>query len=104
MMVSDLVDANGCWRLDILSTWLPSNIINKLHAIMPPRMDNHDDQRAWSGTPTGTFSIASAYMMLCRFNDDERHADWQLIWKIKIPERVRCFVWLIRHDRLITNY
>jgi hypothetical protein len=43
-------------------------------------------------------------MMLCRFNDDERHAEWLHISKIKVPEQVRCFVWLIRHDRLITNY
>jgi hypothetical protein len=30
--------------------------------------------------------------------------EWLRIWKLKVPERIRSFIWLVRHDRLITNY
>jgi hypothetical protein len=30
-----------------------SNIIGKLHAIMPPINDSNDDTMAWSGTSNG---------------------------------------------------
>ncbi|KAK2422059.1 Polynucleotidyl transferase, ribonuclease H superfamily protein [Trifolium repens] len=104
LMVKDLVNDNGFWKLDILSSWLPQNIISKLFAIVPPNNDSEIDRRAWSGSPDGNFTIASAYTLLCRFNDEARDAMWLHIWRLKVPERVRSFVWLVRHDRLLTNY
>ncbi|PNX81608.1 ribonuclease H [Trifolium pratense] len=104
MMVNDLVDTNGGWRFDLLIPWLPSNIISKFHAIMAPSSDSNEDMMAWSGTANGEFSIASAYTLLCRFNDDAWEADWLQIWRLRVPERIRTFIWIIRHDRLLTNY
>ncbi|GAU11214.1 hypothetical protein TSUD_342040 [Trifolium subterraneum] len=46
-LVTDLVDDNGHWKLDLLTPWLPTNIITKLFAVMPPNNSYHDDQRAW---------------------------------------------------------
>jgi hypothetical protein len=28
---------------------------------------------------------------------------WLQIWRLKVPERVKSFVWLVKHDRLLTN-
>jgi hypothetical protein len=66
MKVHDLVDSSGSWKLDILSDWLPPNIINKLFAIVPPNNTTTADKRAWRGTKDGNFSIASAYTLLCK--------------------------------------
>jgi hypothetical protein len=104
MMVKDLVDDNGCWKFDLLNTWLPHNIISKLYAILPPPSDGDIDRRVWSGTDNGQFSIASAYNLLCSLGDHNREMGWVRIWKLKVPERIRSFIWLVRHDRLITNY
>ncbi|PNY01766.1 ribonuclease H [Trifolium pratense] len=30
--------------------------------------------------------------------------DWDKVWKIEVPERIPSFVWLIKHDRLLTRY
>jgi hypothetical protein len=77
LMVKDLVNDNGFWKLDILSSWLPQNIISKLFAIVPPNNDSEIDRRAWSGSPDGNFTIASAYTLLCRFNDEGMRREMQ---------------------------
>ncbi|GAU34558.1 hypothetical protein TSUD_219420 [Trifolium subterraneum] len=102
--VKDLVDNNGFWKLDILRTWLPQNITSKLFSIVPPKNNSAPDLRAWSGSTDGNFNIASAYTLLCHFNDEERDEGWLNIWRLQVPERVRSFIWLVRHNRLITNY
>ncbi|PNY05394.1 ribonuclease H [Trifolium pratense] len=102
--VKDLVDDSGVWKLDTLTSWLPHNIISKLFAIVPPNNASAADMRAWRGTMDGNFSIASAYTMLCNLNDDEWDVVWRRIWRLQVLERVRSFIWLVRHDRLITNY
>lgn len=33
----------------------------------------------------------------------EVNHDWKVIWHLKVPERVKSFVWLMKHDRLLTN-
>ncbi|PNY08933.1 ribonuclease H [Trifolium pratense] len=104
MMVKDLIDVNGGWRFELLLPWLPNNLINKLHAIMPPSNDSNDDKVAWSGTSDGDFSIASAYTLLCQFSDEAWETDWLRIWMLRVPERIKTFIWLIRQDSLLTNY
>jgi len=88
MMVCDLVDEQGCWNIDMLNTWLPNTIISKLYAVIPPNNGSDKDRRVWSGTDNGCFSIASAYMLLCRFNDDSWDTTWMRIWRLKVPERI----------------
>ncbi|KAI5395469.1 hypothetical protein KIW84_061876 [Lathyrus oleraceus] len=29
--------------------------------------------------------------------------DWKIIWRLKVPEVIKTFVWLLKHDRLLTN-
>ncbi|GAU50328.1 hypothetical protein TSUD_290640 [Trifolium subterraneum] len=104
LMVKDLVDDNGCWNFDLLRTWLPHNIISKMYALLPPQNDGDTDRRVCSGTDNGQFSIASAYKLVCNFSDNSREMEWLRIWKLKVPERITSFIWLVRHDRLLTNY
>jgi hypothetical protein len=51
----------------------------------------------------GIFSIAEMYHALCDFDIEGTGVVWQHIWKLKVPERVRAFIWLIKHGRLLTN-
>ena len=103
MMVKDLVDVYGCLNIGVLNSWLPTNIISKLHAVNPPSSGIEMDRRTWCGFADGRFAISSAYTMLCKFNDDSSDPTWLRIWSLKIPERIRSFIWLVRHDRLITS-
>lgn len=47
--------------------------------------------------------MSSAYQMLQGFYDREGSAQWKIIWKLAVPEWIRCFSWQISHGRLMTN-
>ena len=55
----------------------------------------------WKWTTQETFSTASAYKVLhnrgvgCPFN--------QVIWKLKVPLKVRVFLWITSQDKLLTQ-
>lgn len=48
--------------------------------------------------------MAALYQELGGFQNNIAESNWCMIWKLAVPERVRCFMWLMRHERLLTNY
>ncbi|CAN1128972.1 Putative ribonuclease H protein At1g65750 [Linum perenne] len=53
--------------------------------------------------PNGRFSIRSAYELLTRPINPKPEASWDLVWKWKGPARVQFFLWLVAHEKLLTN-
>jgi hypothetical protein len=43
------------------------------------------------------------YMKLCGYSGEEVTSNWKKAWRINVPERVRSFMWLMMHERLLTN-
>jgi hypothetical protein len=86
----DIVDDDGLWNWQLLDTWLPNDIMGKIAALLPPHA-------------IGIFSISDMYHAICGFDGDETGGIWTMIWRLKEPERVRAFVWLVKHGRLLTN-
>jgi ribonuclease HI len=49
------------------------------------------------------YSVATMYNNLCGFHDVEENSIWKKIWRLGIPERARAFIWMLVHNRLLTN-
>ncbi|XP_074318679.1 uncharacterized protein LOC141655501 [Silene latifolia] len=65
-----------------------------------------EDTLHWNGTTHGQFSIKSA-LAIIRSHDDipvNNFTAWPLIWKLPVQQRIRFFIWLSAHDRVMTNY
>ncbi|KAK4258548.1 hypothetical protein QN277_004989 [Acacia crassicarpa] len=56
----------------------------------------------WKWTKDGQFTVKSAYDSL-RPLANLPDKLWGSIWKIKAPERCKIFLWLVLHNRLLTN-
>ncbi|CAN1156119.1 Putative ribonuclease H protein At1g65750 [Linum perenne] len=71
----------------------------------PPNPNRGEDEWSWGAEPDGRFSIQSAYALAA--NEDSNAAFnqdiWKNTWQWKGPNRVRHFLWLAAHDRLLTN-
>ncbi|KAA3475772.1 non-LTR retroelement reverse transcriptase-like [Gossypium australe] len=61
------------------------------------------DRFSWKCTPDGKFTFRSAYELLSRNNNTDADMSWKAIWKLKVPERICTFLWLVLHGRIMTN-
>ncbi|CAN1184835.1 Putative ribonuclease H protein At1g65750 [Linum perenne] len=68
-----------------------------------PRADAGSDEWVWGGESNGSFSIRSAYNLIRSSDLSQALLDWHHIWKWKGPNKIRHFLWLSAHDRLLTN-
>ncbi|GAU43344.1 hypothetical protein TSUD_282990 [Trifolium subterraneum] len=98
------MDTEGCWNWQLMREWMPSNIQYKIASILPPNGDNGSDEQASVGSNNNEYSVAIMYENICAFDQQNINPMWSKIWRLNVTERVRCFVWILAYDRLLTNY
>ncbi|CAN1279411.1 Putative ribonuclease H protein At1g65750 [Linum perenne] len=62
-----------------------------------------EDRITWGLERDGRFRVRSAYLLAAEEEGDTLDPIWRLIWKWKGPQRIRQFLWLVAHNRLLTN-
>ncbi|CAI8613280.1 unnamed protein product [Vicia faba] len=56
------------------------------------------------GNSNCQFSVASVYRGLCDGQEVNNADIWKTIWRLKVRERIRHFVWLLHHEGVKTNH
>nr|GMC51542.1 LINE-type retrotransposon LIb DNA [Ipomoea batatas] len=79
---------------------LPSEEVDKIREIPIPLDEQGPDALYWPNSPGGAFSVREAYRYIAG-GESTDEADW--VWKLKISERCRTFLWLTAKDKLLTN-
>ncbi|KAJ3678037.1 hypothetical protein LUZ60_001840 [Juncus effusus] len=64
------------------------------------QMNQTEDQVVWRWENDGRFSIKSAYKIMS--NGGLMHKDMQTLWRIKVPPKIKIFVWKAIRNRLPT--
>lgn len=102
--VVDLVDNNGGWNFELIASWIPDEVMARFVAKPPPKSEDGQDVCLWPGSSstTGSFTVSSAYNLLCHLEEDSNCDSWKKIWKLATKERVRHFVWLLVVQTVIT--
>ncbi|EEF38074.1 conserved hypothetical protein [Ricinus communis] len=78
-----------------ISKYLPVNTVIVIAPVLPPLDDNEEDETYWSLNASGQFSARS--------DNESLKQHWKNVWGWEGPERVRMFLWLAMHARLLTN-
>jgi|UniRef100_A0A2N9ED81 hypothetical protein len=110
--VSNLIEEHSnTWKEGIIkSSFLP----NEAEAILgiPLSSMHPKDTAVWSGTKNGIYSVRSGYHVLlsegsrdCPGSSDISFETqvWNAIWSLKIPAKVRHFLWRACHEALPTR-
>ncbi|CAN1333770.1 Putative ribonuclease H protein At1g65750 [Linum perenne] len=71
--------------------------------MVPPCGGDEEDDLIWGPDPRGMFSIKSAYEVLVNAADNDRNNIWRMIWHWEGPSRIKHFMWIVGHERLLTN-
>ncbi|CAA0833902.1 Polynucleotidyl transferase- ribonuclease H-like superfamily protein [Striga hermonthica] len=101
--VAAFVDPRGGWNWSSFAGLLPSSIVLRIAATMPPQANAGSDRLILGLTSHGNFSTKSAYSLLTDGASSAARPLWKLIWRLPIAQRVRHFTWLVARDRLLTN-
>ncbi|KAK2664294.1 hypothetical protein Ddye_002868 [Dipteronia dyeriana] len=75
----------------------------KICSLHVGRRHNGEDSIFWRWSNNGEYSVKTVY---CGLTEDFSSPlwKWRFIWSLKIPPRVQHFLWMMLHDRLLTNH
>ncbi|XP_073051702.1 uncharacterized protein [Primulina eburnea] len=91
------------WDWGALSGLLPTDVKNTLAAYILSEDQAIEDNRCWGITSMGKFSVSSAYELILNLYEQDRDNSWGTIWKLEVPYRIRAFIWLVRHGKIMSN-
>ncbi|XP_061373781.1 uncharacterized protein LOC133316100 [Gastrolobium bilobum] len=77
--------------------------VNLIAGVCPPSPEEDEDRIIWEVSQDGSFSIKSAFNMLCREESNTLQVDWNSVWEWGGPPRAKTFLWLLLGENLLTN-
>lgn len=91
------------WKWEEIGNLLPSSTLLRLAStIISSNMDDKD-QMGWKETENGVFSVKSAHALEAGWNKQHQWRGWMLVWRLQVQERVKTFLWMMAHERILTN-
>ena len=85
--------------MNTLESLLPQDVVRFIHS---QHIDlNMEDSPSWRYNASGAFSTRSAYMSLTKNGNGQWK--WKNLWKLKVPQRSRMFMWLLCSESVLTN-
>ncbi|CAN1787195.1 Putative ribonuclease H protein At1g65750 [Linum perenne] len=102
-VVADFFEPDGNWSLDQIGDILPADELDLIAGMSSPKTDRENDIWVWGAETNGKFTIRSAYNLLSDLENEPDVDVWASIWKWRGPHRVKHFLWLASHGRLLTN-
>ncbi|KAM0908155.1 hypothetical protein ACQ4PT_015643 [Festuca glaucescens] len=112
--VSDFLNPDGTWNMQLLMRWfLPIDIREIVKIRTSAR--NENDFVAWNPEPTGVFTVKSAYRLAFEMQQRENgrlttsarpsgdSPEWKMIWQCPVPPKIRIFAWKLANNALATQ-
>ncbi|KAJ8442545.1 hypothetical protein Cgig2_026487 [Carnegiea gigantea] len=91
------------WKWEPFAYLLLDNILKIISSFELMHGEEWEDHLVWDGASSSRFSIKFALTLIHEDILKVRDRVWQFIWKLKALQRLRFFLWLVAHDRLMTN-
>jgi hypothetical protein len=105
--VSELLNANGDWNIETVRGCF-FKIDAEAILRLPVGRGDHDVW-AWDMEKSGIYSVKTAYKLLYKIKVEGAHPEtpssssddlWKVLWKIKVPPKVKVFWWRVIHEFL----
>ena len=110
--VSTLISQDtGTWDQNLIFQHFLSFEAQRIMAI-PLCLTNQRDVLIWLGCSNGEYSVKSSYKQLCKeenmseasaLDASIQKAFWKHMWKIRVPNKIKTFLWRVCSDALPTK-
>ncbi|CAL2238143.1 unnamed protein product [Prunus armeniaca] len=99
--VSDFLE-EGLWDIACLQECLPPDIVFMITSIHAGFIDSGPDMCIWRFTSNGKFYVKYADQLFCSVEAGSNW-HWGFIWRLQLPPKVKTFLWVLCHKKLLTN-
>ncbi|CAN1147353.1 Putative ribonuclease H protein At1g65750 [Linum perenne] len=99
-------DPNRLWVRLLQSKYFKDSAraaVNSVAGMTPPNDSLGEDAWSWGGESNGKFTIRSAYNLITGSSSPPTGTDWKKVWNWRGPNKIRLFLWLASHNKLLTN-
>lgn len=102
-IVQEMWEVGSGWKWDLFANLLPEEALKKIAAHTVVEDPNIGGLLYWRGSTSGRFSIKHALTLIRNEEDSAKDPKWELAWKAPVQQRVKIFLWLALHDKLLCN-
>jgi len=82
---------------------LPEDVLKSIASFEINQDDEATHQLVWKGATNGGFFIKIALKLIRADIEEVQDSIWQVTWRLQVPRRFKFFIWLVAHDRVMTN-
>ncbi|CAN1144455.1 Putative ribonuclease H protein At1g65750 [Linum perenne] len=101
--VASMVNTEGQWDYPRLERLFTPDAVDIVAGMTPPQASRGADDWVWGLENSGSFSIKSAYNLICQTNSMSDSILSKAVWRWNGPGRIKHFLWLATMDKLLTN-
>ncbi|KAK9047567.1 hypothetical protein V6N11_053406 [Hibiscus sabdariffa] len=94
---------DGEWDVAKLAMIFTDDALPYILGVKPPSPQDGPDRCIWRWTNHHGFELKSAYDRCAPPILENTDPLWNQIWKLQVPQRIRCFLWLASRQKLMTN-
>ncbi|OMP12130.1 reverse transcriptase [Corchorus capsularis] len=114
-MVSELIDKeNVIWRTELIEDRVFERTVQAIQN-MPINEEGGQDRLIWPADRNGEYSVKTGYIVkktqeekIMKRNPSSSHTvatkTWRIIWSMKVPRKIRSFLWRVCSNSIATNY
>uniref|UniRef100_A0A803QQT2 Reverse transcriptase zinc-binding domain-containing protein n=1 Tax=Cannabis sativa TaxID=3483 RepID=A0A803QQT2_CANSA len=109
LYVTDLKLADGQWDEGFIRSIFNPTDVDLILGIPCSDWD-FEDKILWHYSKYGEYSVKSGYRMAASFTTEQHQSNehsivqwWKKLWRLKIPPKVKHFVWKVAHNWLPAN-
>ena len=101
--VEEMWETGQGWKWDVFGPYLPQDVLRRIQSYELKDDPTIGDLLYWREGAKGKFSIKSALTIMRQEHDMVDDECWKLIWSAPVQQRIRAFLWIVCHDRLLGN-
>ncbi|KAH9763516.1 reverse transcriptase domain-containing protein [Citrus sinensis] len=106
--VAELIDDNNCWKEELIYQHFGKDDAEIIVHIPLPRQQN-GDTLIWHYDKRGNYLVRSGYQLALKKKhqhipscSNQNPSQWNIIWKLLLPEKVKIFLWRAAKNLLPT--
>ena len=101
--VESMWEHGSGWKWELISPYLHPDILKRIQAYELKNDPDAGDLVFWKDGDKGRFSIRSAVSIMRHESDVLDDDCWAAIWRAPLQQRIRAFLWVACHDRVLGN-